>query len=162
MRRIAAAVCVVLGSAVASTQSLAPRPPVAQYVTVEASANVDAAPPGGVITLWADVTPKRNIHVYAPGAKDFAPVSLVPTPNSRVAFGKSQLPAGRPMVTIGSSDRVPVYADRFRITQPITLNRSVVAGERLTIAAALNYQACDDAVCYPATSIPLIWTVVVK
>src|SRR5436853_741750 len=99
MRRIVAAACVVLGSTVASTQSLSPRPPVAQYVTVEPSASADAAP-GGAVTLWADVTPKRNIHVYAPGAKDFTPIALVPTPNPRVTFAKPQLPAGRPIATV--------------------------------------------------------------
>jgi hypothetical protein len=32
----------------------------------------------------------------------------------------------------------------------------------VTVAGTVNYQACDDRVCYPPESAPVMWTVLVK
>lgn len=34
--------------------------------------------------------------------------------------------------------------------------------ESLTIAGSLDYQACDDTVCFNPVSVPLTWTVILK
>ena len=63
------------------------------------------------------------------------------------------------------NERQLVYSKPFRLTQPITVpvtpatRKRAAAGELLEIAATLDYQACDDKVCYPPMKIPLTWTV---
>ena len=145
-----------------AAQDLAPKAAAVQYVTVESSASTATAAPGAALLLWADVTPKRNIHVYAPGAKDVTAVSLVTTPNTRVTFGTVQIPRGRMMTTIGTTEPTPVFVERFRVVQPVTIARSVPSGSTVSVSAALNYQACDDRLCYPTATVPVVWTIVVR
>lgn len=118
--------------------------------------------PGGTATLWADITPNSKIHVYAQGAKDFTPVTLVMTPRSGVTLGKPSYPASELSLTAGVAEPVPVYRTMFRIAQPITVGASSKTGDTITLAGAVNYQACDDKVCYPTASISLVWNVTVK
>lgn len=143
-------------------QSLLTRTPAVQYVSVEGAASAPVVAPGGTVTLWVDVTPKPNMHVYAPGAKDFTPVALVMTPKAGMTLAKPSYPAGELSVTAGVAEPVPVYNKAFRIAQRMTIAKTVKEGDTLTLAGAVNYQACDDRVCYPATSIPVLWTVRVK
>lgn len=152
-----------LGSSAAS-QSLLPKPPAVQHISVESGASVPAASPGGVVTLWADVTPNVNVHVYAEGAGafDFTPVSMVLTPHQAVSAGKPRFPPAQRAPKGGADEHVPIYTKAFRIAQPITLLPAAKRGEVLTISGAVNYQACDDRVCYPPSSVPIRWTVTVR
>jgi hypothetical protein len=143
-------------------QRLAPEPAISQHVTVTSGASAPAVAPGGTTSLWADITPGPNIHVYAPGAKDFQAVALIVSPLAGVAFGKAAYPAGTLVSFPGLDARVPVYQKLFRITQTLTLGRTRTAGATLTIAGAVNYQACDDRVCFPPASVPVNWTVRVR
>lgn len=143
-------------------QRLGPAPATSQHVIVTSGATVPGLAPGGTASLWADVTPKPNIHVYAPGAKDFQAVALVVSPLTGVRFGKATYPAGVRLSFPGLDAPVPVYQKLFRITLPLTLDRTRKPGATLTIAGAVNYQACDDRVCFPPASAPVNWTLRVK
>jgi hypothetical protein len=50
-----------------------------------------------------------------------------------------------------------VYRSEFRIAVPIVISATTKHNDPLTIGAAINYQACDDRLCYPAASIPVLW-----
>ena len=162
MRAFLTAVVTVLSASGLVAQTLAPAPSAIQHIVVTPGATVASALPGDTLTLWIDVTPKPNIHVYAPGAKDYQIVTLVTTPQRGLAFGKPSYPAGTPMAFPGITERIPVYQKLFRITQPITLARTMGRGQTLMIAGAVNYQACDDRVCFPPASIAVMWTIAVK
>jgi hypothetical protein len=63
-------------------------------------------------------------------------------------------------------ENVPVFEGKFRITQDLTVTpartadalRSVFSKERtISITGDLQYQACDQTVCYPPTSVPVSW-----
>lgn len=140
---------------------LAPAPTV-QYVTVATAASASSATAGSAITLWADVTPKPRVHVYAAGATDFTPVSIVITPNAGLTVGKPTFPKPDLATAQGSTGNVPAYARPFRIAQPVSIVPGAKPGDRLTVAGAVRYQACDDRLCYPATAVPVTWTIVVK
>ena len=66
------------------------------------------------------------------------------------------------------NERVPVFQRPFRITQDVMLDASREAEaalkqtQSLAISATLNYQACDDEVCFNPQSLPLSWTIGVK
>ena len=146
-----------------SLPSLAPPASALQHVTVVArTLELRVSDRGGATTLWADVTPKRGVHVYASGAKDFTAVSLVMTPRSGVTFEKPGYPASEPFLTLGSTTPVPVYRTTFRITQPIRLGRMPADAREVVVAGALNYQACDDTTCYPPASLPVLWRLPVR
>jgi DsbC/DsbD-like thiol-disulfide interchange protein len=130
---------------------LAPKPTV-QHVTA-APAVVRGA--NGSITLALDVTPNPRMHVYAAGAKDFAAVTLILSPQADVTAGKPVYPKADVAAAPGS-DEAPAYSKAFRITQPVTVKGGA---KDVTIAGVLNYQACDDRVCYPVSSLPVTWTV---
>jgi hypothetical protein len=152
----------VLGLGVSSlAQTLGPAVPRLQHATVAASAPVSTVAAGERVVLSAEVTPKPGVHIYATGATNFTPVALVMTPLTDIQAHPAQFPAAEPYVTLGASAPVPVYRKAFRIAQPITIARTRAPG-LLIVSAALNYQACDDKVCYPATSAPVVWRLTVR
>jgi hypothetical protein len=57
---------------------------------------------------------------------------------------------------------IPMYSKPFRLTQTATLSPSVKSGDVITISGAVNYEACNDRLCFPATSLPVTWVVTVK
>ena len=117
---------------------------------------------GKKLALFVDVAPKPGIHVYAPGAKDYIAVSLKLTPQPGVKAGKVAFPKSEVMFFEALNEHVPVFQKAFRITQDVTLDRSAKAGSTVIASGTLNYQACDDKVCYPPESSPVSWIVTVK
>ena len=162
MRLSLACVFATLASVVAIAQTLGPEPSTLQHVAIHASVSAPAVSKGGSVTLWADVTPKPNIHVYASDTDGFTPVKLVLTPRAGVTVGKVKYPEAELLPTPGVSHPVPVYRKVFRLAEPIIVEATAKPGEDITIAGVVNYQACDDRVCYPTASLPVSWTVRVK
>ena len=148
--------------ALALTQTLLPKPSTLQHITVDASPSAATVAKGGVVTLWADVTPKPNIHVYATDQEGLTPVTLVLTPQPGVTAGKVKYPASEMSVSAGATQAVPVYRKPFRLAEPITVAASAKSGEVLTISGVIKYQACDDRLCYPAAALPVTWAVTVQ
>jgi hypothetical protein len=151
----------LLASPQAHAQGLLAKPTV-QHVTVAAASSAAAVAAGASVTLWADVTPNPKVHVYAAGAKDFTPVALAPSPVASLRIGAPQYPKAELAVSPGSLVGVPAYTSTFRIAVPVTVAATAAPGSRITVAAALTYQACDDTLCYPAATAPVNWTVQVK
>ena len=60
-----------------------------------------------------------------------------------------------------ADERVPVFQKPFRLSQEVTLGKTIKAGA-VNIAGTVNLQACDDRVCYPPENVPVSWTVQVK
>jgi peroxiredoxin len=123
-----------------------------------------AIAPGNRFSLALDVTPKPRIHVYAPGASGYRVVAVTITPQSfvrilPVAYPKSEIYVFKPL-----NERVPVYTKPFTLVQELILegHPEAQAGlrgrESLTLEGSLEYQACDDKVCFNPTSIALTWT----
>lgn len=129
---------------------LAPKPSAIQHVT--ASVVPPVVSRNGHVTLALDVTPNPGIYVYAPGAKDFTPVKLVLTPRTGVTAGNAVYPPAD-RVAVPGADDAPAYRKTFRITQPVTVKST--AGKEVVIAGVLNYQSCDDRICYPPASLPV-------
>ena len=115
---------------------------------------------GAKLALFVDVTPKPGIHVYAPGSKDYIPITVKLNAQPEVKAGKVAYPKSEIMTF--ADEKVPVFQKPFRLTQDVTLDKSAKAGSTVTVSGTVNYQACDDRVCYPPESSPITWTVVVK
>jgi hypothetical protein len=115
---------------------------------------------GDKVSLFVDVTPNANIHVYAPGAKDYIPITVKVDPQPNVMLGKLTYPRSELMTF--ADEKVPVFQKPFRLTQEVTVNGSAQSGSTVAIAGTVQYQACDDRVCYAPESAPITWTVTVK
>jgi DsbC/DsbD-like thiol-disulfide interchange protein len=117
--------------------------------------------PGGKVMLFIDVTPNPNIHVYAPGAKDYIPISVKLEPQTNVKFGKLAYPKAE-MVTL-LDERVPVFQKPFRLTQEVTIiGGTLKPGDAVPVKGVVEWQACDDKVCYPPESAPVNWSLAVR
>ena len=61
-------------------------------------------------------------------------------------------------------ETVPVYEEPFKLIQEIVLEGSPRAQaafreqEALTLTGTIEYQACDDSICYIPSSVPVSWT----
>ena len=162
MRWLSVFALAVVLPASAVGQTLSPKPSTLQHVTVEPTVSASVAARGTTVTLWADVTPKPSVHVYASDRQGLTPVTLVLTPHASVEPGPVKYPVPEMAPTVGFTEPVPVYRKPFRLAKPITIAPSARSGEVVTIAGVVNYQACDDLVCYPTASVPVSWTFKVK
>ena len=63
-----------------------------KHATIAAAPAAISGTPGSKIVLFVDVTPNANIHVYAPGSKDYIPITVKPEPQPQMKFGKVTYP----------------------------------------------------------------------
>jgi DsbC/DsbD-like thiol-disulfide interchange protein len=145
--------------AVLLTQLLSPAPKPGHAAIVASPASVNGTA-GAKLSLFVDVTPKTNIHVYAPGTEFYIPITVKLNAQPEIKPGKIAYPKSETMTLL--NEKVPVFQKPFRLTQEVTLDKSAKPGATVTVSGTVNYQACDDAVCYPPESAPVTWTVVVK
>lgn len=111
--------------------------------------------------LVVDIAPKPKMHVYAPGEKDAIPVALTVDPNPAFKVGKAIFPPPEKYFFAPLKLTQLVYSKPFRITQPITVTRPPANGP-LAITGTLQYQACDDAVCYVPKTVAVKWELKAK
>jgi AhpC/TSA family protein/cytochrome c biogenesis DsbD-like protein len=121
--------------------------------------------PGSLFSVVLDVKPNAGIHVYAPGAKDYKIVNFRIEPNPILATRALQYPASEIYYFKPLDERVPVFQKPFRLVQTMAVSTSRDAQAALkgvdtvTISGALEYQACDDRLCFTPRSIPVSYTV---
>ncbi|HJR60707.1 MAG TPA: protein-disulfide reductase DsbD domain-containing protein [Vicinamibacterales bacterium] len=135
-------------------------------ITSYASDTVAAA--GTRFSLVLDITPGPKIHVYAPGVQGYKPIGLSIQPQPGLVLRETHYPESEEYFFAPLNERVRVFQRPFRIAQDVVLDPSraaqtALAGKTsLTIAGTLNYQACDDKVCFMPQTVPLSWTIAVK
>jgi DsbC/DsbD-like thiol-disulfide interchange protein len=139
---------------------LRPEQAAPKHVTLSTSASAASpATPGSGVSLFLDVMPNPGIHVYAPGAKDYIPIRLTLEPLADLVIGKTIYPKSETIVF--ERERVPVFQKPFRLVERVTIARTAKAGTTMTIRGMVNYQACDDKVCFIPASVPVTWTLTV-
>jgi DsbC/DsbD-like thiol-disulfide interchange protein len=117
--------------------------------------------PGVKVSLVVDVQPKPGVHVYAPGAGEFyIPITVKLNPQTQLKPGKVAYPKSETMIF--ADEKVAVFEKPFQLTQDVTLDKSLKPGATVVVSGTVNYQACDDKVCFPPESAPISWTVTVK
>jgi hypothetical protein len=117
---------------------------------------------GTRFSLVAHITPKRNMHVYAPGAAAYRVVTLNITPQPHVRTMPMRYPASEIYHFVPLNERVPVYQKPLVevVPEATAEARKALSGkDALVIAGTLEYQACDDKICYNPVSLPLSWKV---
>jgi DsbC/DsbD-like thiol-disulfide interchange protein len=140
-------------------QLIGPAPKPGHAAILASPAEVNGAA-GAKLALFVDVTPKPGIHVYAPGSKDYIPITVKLNAQPEMKPGKVAYPKSETMTFL--DEKVPVFQKPFRLTQDVTVDKSAKAGSTVVVSGTVNYQACDDRVCYAPESAPVTWTVLVK
>ena len=124
--------------------------------------------PGTVFSLHVDVEPGERIHVYAPGQHSYRVVSIELDPSPLLKTRPITYPASEVYLFVPLNERVPVYQRPFRLVRNVVFDASAAGQEKLrdipavTITGRLEYQACDDKLCFAPSSVPLSWTVKTK
>ena len=175
MLRVLACVLLVTAGATAQTPAgTSPNPfgdptrASTPHLTVESRISQATASPGTRLTVTLDVTPRRTMHVYAPGKHDYQVVTLTldPQPWSRVE--PTKYPPSEKYYFAPLDETVEVYSAPFRLTRELTVldtpdARKLLAGQsRVTVLGRLEYQACDDKVCYSPSKVPVRFAVTLK
>jgi Thiol:disulfide interchange protein DsbD, N-terminal len=123
---------------------------------------------GNRFSLVLEITPGPEMHVYAPGAVNYRVITLAIDPQAFVRVLPLQYPASEIYVFKPLKERVPVYRKPFTLLQEIVPEVTPEAQaafrgqEALTLTGSLEYQACDETICYNPVSIPLSWTLALK
>ncbi len=134
------------------------------HLTVMAALSDDEAAPGKRLSIAIDVQPHRGIHVYAPGKHDYQVISFALDPQPWLKLQPTQYPASEIYHFKPLDERVNVYMKPFRLVQDVTIlatpevQKLLAKEATVTIGGRLQYQACDDKVCYQPASIPVKWT----
>ncbi len=121
---------------------------------------------GTRFSLALEVEPGPNMHVYAPGAEEkgyrVIGFELDPTPLARIEpvdYPESEIYYFEPL-----DEYVPVYQEKFTLLQEVVMNgdadaeRMMGEMDALTLTGTLQYQACDDAICFLPQSVPVSFT----
>jgi len=124
---------------------------------------------GNRFHLALDVAPKPGMHVYAPGADDlgYRVIGLTLEAPEFLRLLPLQYPASEIYHFEPLDERVPVYQRPFRLVQEVVAKGDQESEEQLseltalTLTGRLDYQACDDRVCFNPESVPLTWTLAV-
>src|SRR5262245_33108354 len=109
---------------------------------------------GTHFSVVLDVRPTAGIHVYAPGAGGYKPITLSIPPQAGLIGRDAQYPKAEIYHFKPLNERVPVFQRPFRIVQDIAVDAApegqaaLKDASSLTINGILNYQACDDKICF--------------
>ena len=138
-----------------------------QHLSVKATVSDGDVAPGSRVTLAFDVTPGRRMHVYAPGA-DYQVIGVTLDPNPLLAPHDTVYPASEIYHFVPLDERVPVYMKPFRLTRDVTVAATKEAQQALrgmttlTLSGKLEYQACDDRICFKPNAVPFKFELTVK
>ena len=138
------------------------------HLSMTASISDTIAAPGARLAITVEVTPKPGMHLYAPGKHDYQVVQLTLDPQPWLRPQATVYPASEIYHFKPLNERVEVFMKSFRLRRDLTLlatqeAQKLLAGmTTVTITGALEYQACDDKVCFNPARVPISFTVSLK
>ena len=139
------------------------------HLSLRASiSDTDQVAPGERLTIVVQVTPRPRMHLYAPGKHDYQVVRLTLDPQPWLRVHETRYPASEIYHFKPLDERVEVYSQPFRLTRDVTLLATPEAQKQLgampaaTLTGALEYQACDDAICFNPARVPISFRLSLK
>lgn len=136
-----------------------------QHLDVNAYPSDASVAPGVRFSLVLDVTPKPGMHVYAPGATQYRVIAVNIPPQPYLRTTPMRYPASEIYHFVPLNERVPVYQKPFTLSLEVVRENTPEARKAMTgmnelvVTGTLDYQACDDKICYNPVSLPLTWKV---
>jgi hypothetical protein len=138
------------------------------HLRMSASISDSTVAPGERVSIVAAVTPRPTMHVYAPGKHGYRVVRLNIDAQPWLRAQETRYPPPEIYHFKPLDERVEVYSKPFRLVQDVTIlatpeiQKALAAMPTISIAAALEYQACDDNACYNPVRLPFSFTVTTK
>jgi hypothetical protein len=138
------------------------------HLDVTAYPSDSSIAPGNRFTLAFDIVPHRGMHVYAPGASGYRAIGFSAEQQPFVRLMPLDYPTSEIYFFTPLNERVPVFQKPFTLKQDVVVEASPQAQaalrgkDTLTVKGSLEYQACDDKICYNPESIPLSWTLTLR
>ena len=163
-RSTVSSIAVRLGDAISGADDRAATRVATDHLEALVWATDDVVAPGNRLSFVVDVTPKTDMHVYAPGDHGYQVIRLRLTApdflrNHDVAYPPSEMYHFVPL-----DETVEVYEEPFRLVQDVTIpmrrDIDALASEpnaTLRVEGVLEYQACDHEICYLPEEAPLSW-----
>ena len=130
------------------------------HLSFIAALSPDIVKTGSRLSLIVDVTPKKKMHVYAPGT-NYRAITVTLDKNPLLKVSKAVYPKPAIYIFKPLKEQVLVYSDPFRVSMNAGVGTIPRRTARLKITRTLSYQACDDRVCYLPESVPLEWNLTV-
>ena len=163
-RYTAATILSTLGAGVAGSPITANT----AHLTMTASISDAVAAPGERLAIVMNVTPKPGMHLYAPGKHDYQVVGLTIDPQPWLRPQATIYPASQIYHFKPLNERIEVFMKPFQLRRDATLlatpeSQKLLAGmTSVTITGALEYQACDDKLCFNPARVPVSFVVKLK
>ena len=150
-----------------ATQSVAPLRNDTMHLTVLTSVSATEIAPGQKLSLSFAVTPKRNMHVYAPGKHDYQVIAVKLDPQPWLKVLPTTYPPSEIYHFKELDEKVETYGHPFTLVQDLTILDTAAAKKALAagpikLSGRLEYQACDDKVCYAPSKVPVSFALTVK
>lgn len=139
-----------------------------RHLRLTAAVSDSTVAPGERVSIVIEITPRPGMHVYAPGKHTYQVVRLALDPQPWLRVHEPEYPASEIYYFQPLDERVEVYMNQFRLVQDVTVLGSQEAQKQLagqnsiTVAGRLEYQACDDKLCYSPQSVPVSFTLSLK
>ena len=147
-----------------SAQAFRRNQPPRMTVDPRVSASITKVPQTVNLTIAA--TPMPGVHVYSPGNAEYNAVTVTVRPVPGLTAGAPNYPAGETYFFAPLKQVVTVYSKPFVVTIPLTATaafaKSRPAGDSIELKGTVDYQACDDKICFPPQSLPFTVQLPVK
>jgi len=134
------------------------------HVFVQAAASDGTVAPGSRFSLSIEITPRKGMHVYAPGPHTYQTVGFTVAGQGLLEAGLLRYPPSEIYYFAPLDERVEVYQRVFTLVQDLAVlatpdaQKTLAGRKTLTVTGQLEYQACDDRVCYAPAQVPLAFT----
>jgi hypothetical protein len=151
---------VAIAAAEQANPFAAPASTETMHLTVVASTSDTPATRGKRVSLAFDITPKKSMHVYAPGKHDYQVITITVDPQPWLRALPTVYPPSEIHDFTELNEKVEVYSKPFKLVRDVSILSSLEAKKALaatpspTITGYLEYQACDDRVCYSPKKVP--------
>jgi DsbC/DsbD-like thiol-disulfide interchange protein len=167
MRALLTTALSVAAVAMISAQTPVPTRSDTMHLTVNTAISDAEVSPGEKVTVSFDITPKRGMHVYAPGKHDYQVIAVKIDPQPWLKVAPTTYPPSEIYDFKELNEKVETYGKPFTLVQDLTVLNTAAARKALAAAPVkltgrLEYQACDDRVCYAPTKVAVSFNLTVK
>jgi len=132
------------------------------HLSIVSSISDSAVAPGKPVSLSFFVTPKHDMHVYAPGKHDYQVISITLDPQPVLKAQATVYPPSEIHEFKELNEKVEVYSKPFTLKREVTVLASAAGKPNVQITGNVEYQACDEKVCYAPKKVPFKFFVDVK
>jgi hypothetical protein len=157
-----------IGVLLAATGVAAQQPARPNLLQVGSHVSAERVVVGDRFSVTLDLAPAPRMHVYAPTVVNYKPIVLTVRPQPGLIVRSVSYPPAEKYFYAPLKETVDVYQKPFQVVQELALDgspagRAALKGvSTITVQGTLNYQACDDKICYPPRTVPMTWTVAIK